>query len=226
MEGGKKMSDLDLIIRLLLAAVLGGLIGLEREVHGRAAGLRTHILVCLGAALIMLSSVNLFESYRDSSNIDPFRISAQVVSGIGFLGAGTIIRFRASVKGLTTAASLWASAGIGLSIGSGFYKGAFFTTALVLISLFFLTKLESRIIKKDCYKTLNLVTKSGPQQLKAIREVLSDYKTEIRDFEIKKVDEDKVGLELHLKLSSLKFNDEIISDVLGIEGIEKARWIE
>ncbi len=220
------MSDFDLFLRLFLAAVLGGFVGLEREAHGRAAGLRTHILVCVGATLIMLTGVNLVMSFQYSSNIDPFRMAAQVVSGIGFLGAGTIIRFRASVRGLTTAASLWAVAAIGLSIGSGFYKGAFFATALVLISLFALTRMESKMIKRDWYKTLNLVTKSGPNQLKAIREVLSDYNTEIKDFEIKKIDEDNVSLELHLKLINLKFSDNIISDILNIKGIEKAGWVE
>ncbi len=220
------MSDFDLFLRLFLAAVLGGLVGLEREAHGRAAGLRTHILVCVGATLIMLTGVNLAMSFQYSSNIDPFRMAAQVVSGIGFLGAGTIIRFRASVKGLTTAASLWAVAAIGLSIGSGFYKGAFFATALVLVSLFALTRMESKIIKRDWYKTLELVTKSGPNQLKAIREVLSDYNTEIKDFEIKKIDENNVNLELHLKLINLRFSDNIISDILDIKGIEKAKWMK
>lgn len=220
------MSDFDLFLRLFLAAVLGGLVGLEREAHGRAAGLRTHILVCVGATLIMLTGVNLAMSFQYSSNVDPFRMAAQVVSGIGFLGAGTIIRFRASVKGLTTAASLWAVAAIGLSIGSGFYKGAFFATTLVLVSLFALTRMESKMIKRDWYKTLKLVTKSGPNQLKAIREILSDYNTEIKDFEIKKIDEDNVNLELHLKLINLRFSDNIISDILNIKGIEKARWIK
>lgn len=220
------MSDFDLFLRLFLAAVLGGLVGLEREAHGRAAGLRTHILVCVGATLIMLTGVNLAMSFQYSSSIDPFRMAAQVVSGIGFLGAGTIIRFRASVKGLTTAASLWAVAAIGLSIGSGFYKGAFFATALVLISLFALTRMESKMIKRDWYKTLKLDTKSGPNQLKAIREVLSDYSAEIKDFEIKKIDEDNVNLELHLKLINLRLSDNIISDILDIKGIEKARWIK
>jgi len=220
------MSDFDLFLRLFLAAVLGGLVGLEREAHGRAAGLRTHILVCVGATLIMLTGVNLAMSFQYSSSIDPFRMAAQVVSGIGFLGAGTIIRFRASVKGLTTAASLWAVAAIGLSIGSGFYKGAFFATALVLVSLFALTRMESKMIKRDWYKTLKLDTKSGPNQLKAIREVLSDYSAEIKDFEIKKIDEDNVNLELHLKLINLRLSDNIISDILDIKGIEKARWIK
>ncbi|MFH1856419.1 MAG: MgtC/SapB family protein [Candidatus Omnitrophota bacterium] len=220
------MTNADVMLRLLLAAVLGGVIGLERESHGRAAGLRTHILVCLGAALIMMTSVDLFSVYQNSTRIDPFRIAAQVVSGIGFLGAGTIIRFKASVRGLTTAASLWVAAGIGLAVGSGFYVGALFATFLVLVSLFFLTRLEYKIIRKDWYKTLSVVSGSGVNQLKDIREILGEYNAEIRDFEIKKIDGDKVTLKLNLKLVHVGCMDEIISGILSIKGIEAAKWLE
>jgi len=137
------MGDFDILLKLFLAVVFGGLIGWEREIHGRAAGLRTHILVSLGSALIMLTSLYIFDTYSKEVHIDPFRIAAQVVSGIGFLGAGTIIRSRASIKGLTTAASLWSTAGIGLAIGVGFYKGAIAATALVLISLLLLRGLKT-----------------------------------------------------------------------------------
>lgn len=136
------VTDIEIIKRLLIALILSGLIGLERETHGRAAGLRTHILVCLGSSLIMLTSIYIFDIYKGLASVDPSRIAAQVVSGIGFLGAGTIIRFRASVKGLTTAASLWAVAGIGLAVGCGFYQGAYVTTLLVLVTLFLLNKIE------------------------------------------------------------------------------------
>lgn len=134
-------------MRLLIALLLSGFIGLEREFHGRAAGLRTHILVGIGSSLIMLTSIHIFEVYRGIASVDPSRIAAQVVSGIGFLGAGTILRFKAQVMGLTTAASLWAVAGIGLASGCGFYIGAFATTILVLVSLFLLTPVERHIIK-------------------------------------------------------------------------------
>lgn len=215
------------IIRLAAAFILGGLIGLERELHGRAAGLRTHILVCLGSALIMLTSMHIFHLYSKVAQTDPARIAAGVVTGIGFLGAGTILRFRASVRGLTTAASLWATAGIGLAIGSGFYTGAFAASALMLFALFFLTKLEKALVRKDWYKILLVQTKGHARQMQDIRAVLSQYKAEIRDLEINKKENSKdVVVELTLKLLTDRQDDHIISEIMRIEGVENAGWQE
>jgi putative Mg2+ transporter-C (MgtC) family protein len=135
-------TDLQMVTRLLLTLVLSGLIGLERQVHRRDAGLRTHILVSLGSCLIMLTSLYVFDIYKDQVALDPVRIAAGVVTGIGFLGAGTIIREPDGVRGLTTAASLWVVAGIGLAVGVGFNKIAIYTSILVLIVLHFLRYLE------------------------------------------------------------------------------------
>src|SRR3989338_2379060 len=107
------VSDGQIITRLVLSVFLSGLIGLERQVHRRSAGLRTHILVSLGSCLIMLTSLYVFDIYNGMANFDPARIAAGVVTGIGFLGAGTIIREKEEISGLTTAASLWLAAGIG-----------------------------------------------------------------------------------------------------------------
>jgi len=129
------VQDQHMIARLVLATFFGGLIGLEREIHGKVAGLRTHALVSIGAALIMLVSIDIYEAYRGVVSVDPSRIAAQVVSGIGFLGAGAIIRFPSGITGLTTAASLWVVAAIGLACGAGFIKPALTTTLLVLMVL-------------------------------------------------------------------------------------------
>ena len=110
------LTDMQMMARLALAVVLGGLVGLERQMHRRSAGLRTHILVCLGSCLIMLTSMHVFDIYNARVALDPARIAAGVITGIGFLGAGAIIRDREGVKGLTTAASLWVVAGIGLYV--------------------------------------------------------------------------------------------------------------
>jgi putative Mg2+ transporter-C (MgtC) family protein len=144
------MTDNQVLIRLTLSLILGGLIGLERQLHRRAAGLRTHILVCIGSCLIMLTSIYISDIYKNISVVDPSRIAAGVITGIGFLGAGAIIREREkeSVKGLTTAASLWVVAAIGLASGCGFYSAALFTTFLALVTLFFLGYYEKNILIK------------------------------------------------------------------------------
>ncbi|MDO8488791.1 MAG: MgtC/SapB family protein [Candidatus Omnitrophota bacterium] len=138
-------TDFQMIMRLLLTLLLSGLIGLERQVHRRDAGLRTHILVALGSCLIMLTSLYVFDIYKDKVSLDPARIAAGVITGIGFLGAGTIIREPEKVRGLTTAASLWVVAGIGLAVGIGFSRVAVYTTVLVLIVLHFLRYVEGSL---------------------------------------------------------------------------------
>ncbi len=146
---------LTVFVRLFLAAVLGGIIGHEREHYNRPAGIRTHALVCIGAALIMLVSEYVSTVYE--GKVDPTRMGAQVVSGIGFLGAGTILKEGFSVKGLTTAASLWVISCIGLALGVGFYSGAIIATAMIYFTLQFLKKL---ILKKTEVKYITLIVKS------------------------------------------------------------------
>jgi len=137
-------------IRLFTACVLGGVIGYEREKKNRKAGLRTHILVCLGSCLIMLVSLYIYDIYQGRAPADLARIAAGVVTGIGFLGAGTIIRSSEGIRGLTTAASIWAAAAIGLAVGVGMYWASV-VTAVVVLAVLILSRLEERmaIKKKD-----------------------------------------------------------------------------
>lgn len=136
-------SAVTILLRLLLASVAGGVIGIERGRHGRAAGLRTHILVCLGGAMTSLCS--LFVSQTMGLTGDIFRISASVVSGIGFLGAGIIlVKNNTSVAGLTTAAGMWVTAMIGVAFGYGFYEGAVISTVLCVVNAALLTRIERR----------------------------------------------------------------------------------
>jgi putative Mg2+ transporter-C (MgtC) family protein len=139
----------ELILRLVLAVLLGGVVGMEREWNNHAAGFRTHILVCLGSATIMLLSIYGFSQFVNEVNVrvDPARLAAQVISGIGFLGAGAILRNGSVISGLTTAASVWVVAAIGLCVGAGFMFTAFYTTMLVLISLFVLNKWEKYLMR-------------------------------------------------------------------------------
>lgn len=138
------VTDLQIITRLSVVVLLSGLVGLERQVHRHTAGLRTHILVSLGSCLIMLTSMYVFDIYRNMAQLDPTRIAAGVITGIGFLGAGNIIREGEVVRGLTTAASLWVVAAIGLAVGCGFYIASVFTTLLTLVVLFVFGQLESK----------------------------------------------------------------------------------
>ncbi len=134
-------------VRLVLAMVIGGVIGLERGKQGRAAGMRTHILVCIGASLTAMIGFYMYDVLGMAT--DPMRIAAQVISGIGFLGAGTIfIKGRFQITGLTTAAGLWATAAIGLALGAGFYEGALITFVFIVLSVTIFHRLEYKITKR------------------------------------------------------------------------------
>ncbi|MCA1841136.1 MAG: MgtC/SapB family protein [Actinomycetota bacterium] len=138
------LSVIDLIVRVLIAAVLGALIGLDRELSNQSAGLRTHILVSLGALLFTMTGAYVFPQ---SPNIDPTRIAAQVVTGIGFLGAGAILRQGVSVRGLTTAAGLWVTAAVGIAVALGFWVGAVAVSVVTALSLFGLKRVERKMIQ-------------------------------------------------------------------------------
>jgi len=139
------MSEIDIIVKLLIAMVLGGLIGYCREIERKAAGLRTHILVTMGAALLMAVSIYIGTSFKGA---DAGRIAAAVVTGIGFIGAGAIIRERGEVRGITTAASIWICAAIGLTIGADLYIAAVTATIITLIVLEILRYIEKKYFKK------------------------------------------------------------------------------
>ena len=175
----------EIALRLLLAVVLGGLIGFERESHNRPAGFRTHILVCSGSALIMMVSAYGFTGQIGAGfEADPGRIAAGVVTGIGFLGAGTILQQRGSVRGLTTAASIWVVSGVGLAVGIGFYLGAVITTALVLISLLLLRRTEKYFFAHRRFRHLRIRAVDQPGLLGRIGSTLGDYAINIRRSEL------------------------------------------
>jgi len=138
---------LDLAVKLLISVLCGGAIGFERQVAGKPAGLRTNILICLGAALVMDLSMNLGVTLGGARVGDPGRIAAQVVTGIGFIGAGTIMQSRGTITGLTSAATLWVVAMIGLASGAGFYVEALGTTALVMLVLMGLGRIEHQLLR-------------------------------------------------------------------------------
>lgn len=170
------VGEIEITLRLLLAALLGGIIGIERETLNKAAGFRTHTLVSVGACLIMIISISMFLIYPSEGGrgSDPGRIAAQVVSGIGFLGAGTILRSGTGVKGLTTAATLWVVAGIGLAVGLGLYFAAVVTTVIVFISLVYFAKIEDVVAEKKRMFYVTIDIDDSPGEIGLLTTVLNN----------------------------------------------------
>jgi len=219
----------EIIIKLVLSAFLGGLIGLEREMHARAAGLRTHILVATGSTLIMMVSnyiFFLFQEHTASSvlRLDPGRIAAMTMSGIGFLGAGTIIQSKEIVRGLTTAACLWVIAAVGLAVGCGFFLPAIITCIITLVALYLLHYLEA-FLKRNWYRTIRL-TSSDEQHFPAIEQVLTAHQVHIL----------RVGMDKHLAQQEIIYDIDIrmkkdirdfmiAHELAGIAGLKRVQWM-
>jgi putative Mg2+ transporter-C (MgtC) family protein len=179
------MNDLSLgqmALKLVIAAVLGGLIGLERETHGRPAGLRTHILVCLGSTLFALSSYAIAGTL-----FDPGRVTAQIVTGIGFLGAGTIIRQGSVIRGLTTAASIWivAAIGVAVAIGDNMLLLGMFATAIVIITLFLIPRLERRALGRRNEQLLSVVIRKQCEAIPDLLSIIARHDAQLRTLECK-----------------------------------------
>ena len=173
--------------RLILAAILGAVIGIEREIKNRAAGFRTHIIVSVGACLIMLIGIDGIGKFSSDTARDTARIAGQVISGIGFLGAGTILQKKNAVTGLTTAATLWLSAAIGLAVGIGYYEGAIIATVICLVTLISLNKISDLIYKKTT-KSYSMIFDTYNFNQDSFYEFTSKEGVEIRKLDI--VDEE------------------------------------
>ncbi len=209
------------LMQLLLSFILGGLIGFQRESINRPAGFRTHILVALGSTLVMQTSFYVFDAYHTMTTIDPMRLGAQVISGMGFLGAGTIIKEGSSVKGLTTAASLWAVACIGLAIGTGFYVGAIITTALIYFILAFFMDIEKRFKSSKGLTKLRLLSSQRSGQLALIGETLAKLDVEIEDVIVSETNEKNTELVLTLSHKKNVKKASIIMTLSELEGIKE-----
>jgi putative Mg2+ transporter-C (MgtC) family protein len=219
------ISEVDVIWRIILSCVLGGLIGLERESLNKSAGFRTHILVCVGSALLMIVSQEIYFMYQGTSTIDPGRIAAQVVSGIGFLGAGTIMGEGATVKGLTTAASLWVVAGVGLAAGAGLYFPALVTTGVVFLSLIYLGKVEKLISGSTNVTVLTVTAENRPGQLGKVGSFLGEHGILILNIQMKQMaDEKRVMFEIDIRLPPHTDINELLyelSDISGVYRVER-----
>ena len=179
--------EYEIILRLGIAAVLGAVVGYERERHNQPAGLRTHMILVVGSALAMTLSINLAMQFRpDVPNGDPARLAAQVLSGIGFLGAGAILRFGTNVRGLTTATSLWSMAVVGLSVGAGYYLVALAATALLILALSALDVVEKHLIHSTIIFPVQVVAGDEVDMLPTLREILKEQNMKVQSFSIQK----------------------------------------
>ncbi len=186
------LTDGEIALRLVLAALAGSAVGFERERLLWAAGLRTHMLVCVGSCLVMIVSAFGFADILGRANVilDPSRVAAQVVSGIGFLGAGTILLRGDTIRGLTTAASLWAVAAVGLAIGGGLYFAAGATTAIVLVILAGIKPLEEHFRARVHRRELRIVARRGAMSIEVLQSVLGPHASRVRQFVVQRGESD------------------------------------
>ncbi len=240
------MKEVDILIRLLISVVIGGIIGYDREFKNRPAGFRTHILVCLGATISALIELQLGYFIIEQTKINPEligslkvdsgRIMAQVISGIGFLGAGTIIRNKGSIKGLTTAVSIWAVACVGLAIGMGFYTISIISALIIVVVLVFLKKFQNKFITKIEIFTFEVKYKSKNNTIKEIDHILSDDDINIKGIELyyKECKEDESLGEYKYDIKSCIYSieaprnidlNEIISDICCIDDVISTKII-
>ena len=208
----------ELTFKIFLTLILATAIGFERESRGRAAGLRTHILVSLGSCLIMIVSIWLGET-----GADPARLAAQVVSGIGFLGAGTIMKEGSYIRGLTTAASLWVVSAIGLAVGSAHYIAAILITTFVSFTLIIIHFAEKIIIENQNTLHVELETENKPDTLKNICSILTDNKIIVKNMHFEEINYKKVRLNLSLQTPS-EYNKnnfiQIFNNINSIKNIQ------
>jgi len=216
---GKMASSMDIVTKLLLAALFGGLIGLERESHGRPAGLRTNILVCVGATLIMVVARSV-----GSGVVDPGRAIAGVVTGIGFLGAGAIIKMGNIVRGLTTAASIWLVAVVGIAVGEGLYGVAAGTTALALFVLVVVDRL-SQAIPAVSYHTVRVSAPEGEltELEEACRRVLEEHGLRVLATEVR-AEGRAWELSFHVRARGIPPVIQVVRDLGQIRGVARASW--
>ena len=212
-----------MVIRLLLAFLFGGMIGMERGKRGRAAGFRTHILVCMGAAMTIMTG--LFAVYTLGIPSDPMRIGAQVISGIGFLGVGTIlVTGRTHVKGLTTAAGLWTTAAIGLAVGIGFYEAALICAVISMLTIVFLNRFENAVVGKNRNVDLYIEI-ANSDKANSVVDIICQPKYRIMKMEICPARSgiiNSIGIEAMLQLTKDMDKREIIREISQIPDISFA----
>lgn len=220
-----------ILFRLGVAAGLGFILGYERELHGRSAGLRTNLVVSISSCLLMIISLELetMHQFLDSGTVirmDPGRIASYAVAGMGFLGAGAIIQGRGSVLGLTTAACLWSSNAIGLAVGAGFIVPAVAGTAFVLVALMVFPPIV-HLLPRDMYMRVYMDFPFCDDKIPEITKLLTEHKVKIMHtgFDYR-FDAPASSYELAIRLKSTQDWSELIAALRGIEGLTRIRWAE
>lgn len=217
----------EILIRLFLAALFGGLVGLERERKSWAAGMRTHMMVCVGAALIMIVSAFGFSDILGTPNVtlDPSRIAAQVISGIGFIGAGAILftKPEGTIRGLTTAAGLWTVSAIGLATGAGMYFAGVAATILALIILWVLQPIERRYVQRFKQRTLKIITTPKVSVSDILKKIESVEGISFSDFVMFK-NQHELMLQLRFEESDISKLTTVIEDLQRDVEIKQVYW--
>jgi len=218
----------EVLLRLVVAALLGGSIGLERELREREAGLRTHLLVSVGAAVFTLVSAYGFSDFhygsREGITLDPTRIAAQIVTGIGFLGAGAIIRQGLSIRGLTTAATLWVVAAIGMATGAGYYSAAVLATVIVLVSLWPLRLVTYRLLVRFRPEEGRLLVTLPPATAAApLLEELERFGARVDTLEIEDAQNERVVVAT-VHLEDRARAGEMVERVSELDEVRRAEW--
>jgi putative Mg2+ transporter-C (MgtC) family protein len=212
-------SQLEFAVRLIVAAALGGLVGAEREIHGHPAGIRTHMLVALGAGLFTVMSITGF-GQGVGSGIDPTRIAAQIVTGVGFLGAGAILKDGVVIRGLTTAASLWATAAVGLAAGAGEYALALVAAATILISLWPINALAERLHGTTSPEVQLRLSLERVDLLGEISAVLATHKVDIGAIGTQRISKDEYRADLSLRSRTSQSILAAIEAIGRIKGVD------
>ncbi|MGP1363477.1 MAG: MgtC/SapB family protein [Bacteroides sp.] len=215
---------LTIFLRLVLSVVLGLFIGIEREMHRQPAGMRTHILICVGATLVTIASM-LLPLSTSSLGIsgDSGRIAAQIVSGIGFLGAGAIIKFGATVRGITTAATIWVTAAIGITIGLGLFYFAIVATIFVLVVLVGFEIFEQRLFATEFFKTLEVVYHQDALDTQEISRILTAKNIRIRTLDLQYLGNGEAIALLHIRISELVQAELLLKEVLALPSVRSVK---
>ncbi len=215
------ISEWDILLRVIIAAILGAIIGLERERSNQPAGLRTHIILVVGSALAMTLSINIAMQFRPLvPNGDPGRLAAQVISGIGFLGAGAILRYGTSVKGLTTASSLWTLAVVGLVVGAGYYIAAVGTTLLLLGVLTALNIIEHRVINPYLNFDLTITGEDRPAFIVDLKKILKKHSIRYSRFTIvKNLKRKIIKIETQVQIHNEEGIEPLMADLGTLNGV-------